>query len=284
MPWFKVDDNLLTHPKFMGLSDGSVALWLRAGVWSASALTNGEVPRHALRMLAERGDESAEELVARGLWERSKVGYRFHDWNDYQPSPEHIEEVRRVRREAGRQGGLARSIKQIANQIDNQISSSALANQKQTPTPYPNPSPKSQKNSMSTAAPRDDVERLCKHLADLIEKNGSRRPEVTNGWRNAARLLLDRDKRTEAQVMRAIDWCQQDDFWHRTVLSMPTLRKQYDRLRLAAQKPVERGQPAPLRPYNDRLGQKQADLDARLAAENEAARAELGDIEIGRAV
>lgn len=142
-----------------------------------------------------------------------------------------------------------------------------------------------EKDSSSTAAPRDDIERLCKHLADMIEKNGSKRPEVTNGWRTSARLLLDLDERTEAQVMRAIDWCQQDDFWHRTVLSMPTLRKQYDRLRLAAQKPAERGQqPAPLRPYNDRLGQKQADLDARLAAENEAARAELGDIEIGRAV
>lgn len=85
-------------------------------------------------------------------------------------------------------------------------------------------------------AGRDDVDRLCRHLADRIEGNGSRRPTVTKTWRDAARLLLDRDGRTEQQVHNAIDWCQDDSFWHSNVLSMPTLRAQYDRLRLQAQR------------------------------------------------
>lgn len=141
MPWFKVDENLLTHPKFMGLSDGAVALWLRAGVWSASALTNGEVPHHALRILAERGDDSAGELMERGLWERSRNGYRFHDWNDYQPSPEHVEEVRAKRREAGRKGGLTsankQSAKQSAKQNRSKTEATGQAKPKQTPKPVP---------------------------------------------------------------------------------------------------------------------------------------------------
>lgn len=86
---------------------------------------------------------------------------------------------------------------------------------------------------------RDDVDRLCARLADRIEANGSKRPTITKAWRDSARLLLDRDHRTEEQVARAIDWCQNDDFWRSNVLSMPTLRKQYDRLRLAAQRERE---------------------------------------------
>lgn len=82
--------------------------------------------------------------------------------------------------------------------------------------------------------PRPDVERLCEHLAERIKANGSRKPNITKAWRESARLLIDRDKRTEDEIHRAIDWCQNDDFWKANVLSMPTLRRQYDRLRLAA--------------------------------------------------
>jgi hypothetical protein len=83
---------------------------------------------------------------------------------------------------------------------------------------------------------RGDVTRICSHLADSIEANGSKRPKVTKDWRDAARLMLDRDGRTEQQVHTAIDWCQSDEFWRSNVLSMPTLRKQYDKLRLQAQR------------------------------------------------
>ena len=97
---------------------------------------------------------------------------------------------------------------------------------------------------------RGDVERLCVHLADRIEGNGSRRPTITKTWRRECRLLLDRDQRTETQVRRAIDWCQDSAFWKSNVLSMPTLRQQYDRLRLIAQEeskrdPAQRPQPVP---------------------------------------
>lgn len=83
---------------------------------------------------------------------------------------------------------------------------------------------------------RADVERICDHLADRIEANGSKRPNITPRWRTAARLLLDADHRTEQQVIAAIDWSQADDFWRANILSMPKLRDKYDQLRLAAQR------------------------------------------------
>lgn len=90
---------------------------------------------------------------------------------------------------------------------------------------------------------RDDVERLCQHLADRVEANGSKRPTIGKEWRDAARLMLDRDGRTEQQIHAAIDWCQDDGFWRANVRSMPTLRKQYDQLRLKAQWQREQRQP-----------------------------------------
>ena len=55
-------------------------------------------------------------------------------------------------------------------------------------------------------------------------------------WRDAARLMLDNDHRTEDQVRTAIDWCQDDEFWRINIQSMPKLREQYEKLRLAALK------------------------------------------------
>jgi hypothetical protein len=96
--------------------------------------------------------------------------------------------------------------------------------------------PLSEPKNMSAIA-RADVERLCAHLANRITGNGSKPPTITDKWRTAARLMLDNDHRTEQDIHAAIDWCQTDEFWRGNVLSMPTLRKQYDRLRLQAQRP-----------------------------------------------
>lgn len=83
---------------------------------------------------------------------------------------------------------------------------------------------------------RPEIDRLCAHLADRIEANGSTRPRITSKWRDAARLMLDRDGRTEENIHTAIDWCQDSDFWRANVLSMTKLRTQYDTLRLQAQR------------------------------------------------
>jgi hypothetical protein len=92
-------------------------------------------------------------------------------------------------------------------------------------------------------AERADVERLCARLADRIEANGSKRPAVTRRWRDAARLMLDRDGRTEQQIATAIDWCQGNEFWRANILSMPKLREKYEQLRLqAGRKPASNRQ------------------------------------------
>jgi hypothetical protein len=90
-------------------------------------------------------------------------------------------------------------------------------------------------------APRPDVEALCARLAELMVGNGCKPPEITKKWRDAARLLLDTDKREFDKAMRLIDWCQKDEFWRTNILSMPTFRRQYEQLRLKAVAEWQRG-------------------------------------------
>jgi hypothetical protein len=110
------------------------------------------------------------------------------------------------------------------------------------PSPSPSPKPHKSKSSLSATASHDDdpiretVEMLCRHLADRIEENGSRRPAITQKWRDAARLMITKDERTIEQVLGCIDWCQADEFWRSNILSMPKMREKYDQLRLAAKR------------------------------------------------
>ena len=99
--------------------------------------------------------------------------------------------------------------------------------------------------------PRPEIDELCQLLADRIIGNGGSpavyQPRTTTaGWRDAMRLLVDKDLAVDARgqpvelterlarVRKAINWCQDDDFWHRQILSPSNLRAKYDRLRLAA--------------------------------------------------
>lgn len=94
MTWFKVDDSFYDHPKVFDAPDCAVALWTRAGSWSARNLTDGYVPAGMLARLCDDPDRAAKELVDRGLWKRSRGGYQFHDWSAYQPMREEVQASR----------------------------------------------------------------------------------------------------------------------------------------------------------------------------------------------
>lgn len=90
MTWFKVDDSFYDHPKVFDAPDCALALWLRAGAWSARSLTDGFVPAKLPARLCDDPDTAVKELVDRGLWLRAKGGYQFHDWDEYQPRREEV--------------------------------------------------------------------------------------------------------------------------------------------------------------------------------------------------
>lgn len=108
MPWFPVDDSFHSHPKALATSLAARGLWVTAGSWSSAHLTDGVVPVHVLASLGGT-PELAAELVAAGLWRRTRQGYVFHDWLDWgsKRTAAEIRELRKVRAESGRKGGVA---------------------------------------------------------------------------------------------------------------------------------------------------------------------------------
>ena len=107
---------------------------------------------------------------------------------------------------------------------------------------------------------REDVTNLCEHLARRIVNNGGKKPTIGKTWKNAARLILDRDQRDPDEAHRLIDWCQSDPFWMSNILSMPKFREKYDQLRLRAGTTI---QPEPAGRYEPRqpTPEQQARID-----------------------
>jgi hypothetical protein len=102
MPWFKVDDGFWRHPKVMDLPDAAVALWTKSGSWSSDQLTDGEVPKTAMRLVNGR-PKAADALVDAGLWKPTLAGWEFHDWADYQPTRTQVRQEREATAERVRQ-------------------------------------------------------------------------------------------------------------------------------------------------------------------------------------
>ena len=91
---------------------------------------------------------------------------------------------------------------------------------------------------------REDIERLCLHMAESVARRGAKRPTITALWRTQARLMLDQDHRSLEEALALIDWVERDPFWSVNVLSIPTLREKFDRLALKARRTNGSARPA----------------------------------------
>lgn len=113
---FQVDPDFYDHPKSIDLSDAAVALWTRAGSYSAAKLLDGFVPCSVLPRLSKSHAEAAEELVRAGLWKKARGGYRFHEWelrNLTRTRVEHERKVDRERKHTAREIKAAKATPQV---------------------------------------------------------------------------------------------------------------------------------------------------------------------------
>ena len=106
MAWFKVDDRLWSHPKWLATPPAARGLWTSAGSWSAHQEQDGYVPSAILRVLGHSKGH-ALALVRSGLWREVDGGYVFHGWAEFQPTSAELQAKRAIRADAGRKGGLA---------------------------------------------------------------------------------------------------------------------------------------------------------------------------------
>ena len=244
MPWFKVDDKLHSAPKLLSIPRkfrlSALGLWTIAGSWSADQLTDGRIPDY---MVEEWGGTKTliDWLVKAGLWVKVEDGTEFKNWGEYQPTKADIEAEREKNREKLRKW---RERNQASNQDVTGLQTGFEPDSNPAPDPTrPDPTNKEEAKA-SSGELRADVEYLCVFLADRIEANGSKRPEITKAWRDEARRMIDRDSRDPAKAENLIRWCQQDTFWRKNILSMGKFREKYDQLRLAAMEDWEKNKTA----------------------------------------
>jgi hypothetical protein len=101
MTWFKVDDTLGSHPKARAAGLAAMGLWVVAGAWASQHLTEGFIPDWYVKSWPS-GQKRAANLVESGLWIEVDSGYRFHQWEERQPTKEHVEAERAAARERQR--------------------------------------------------------------------------------------------------------------------------------------------------------------------------------------
>lgn len=206
MTWFKVDDSFYDHPKVFDAPDCALALWVRAGCWSARNLTDGFVPASLPARLCDDPDTAVRELVERGLWYRTKGGYQFHDWTEYQPSAADVKDLRTKRAEAGRRGGQAKAAKQTASKP--LASASDVAKQNAAPS-RPVPSRRDESSlspplqvADARAKPGDEDEDLDKanehieaRIIELLAEHAGR--PVDRAWAAKVRRQLLDDRQVD---------------------------------------------------------------------------------------
>jgi hypothetical protein len=66
--------------------------------------------------------------------------------------------------------------------------------------------------------------------------NGVKRPTISGKWIADIDKLIRIDEKTVEQVEAAIRWSQADSFWSSNIHSPAALRKQYEKMRLQAQR------------------------------------------------
>jgi len=99
MTWVLVDDKVRNHPKVLAAGPLAAWQWVAGLGYASEFLTDGFIPKAALRALVPNQPHKttlrlAEVLVDVGLWERADGGYRIHDYHDYQPTAARVREKR----------------------------------------------------------------------------------------------------------------------------------------------------------------------------------------------
>lgn len=62
----------------------------------------------------------------------------------------------------------------------------------------------------------------------ILENNPNHRKVNLESWAPHIRLMMERDKRTEEQIIYVINWVSSDSFWSGVILSTKKLREKFD--------------------------------------------------------
>lgn len=121
MTWFKVDDTLSNHPKARAAGLPAMGLWVVAGAYASQYLTEGFVPDSYVASWPN-GRKHAAALVAADLWMTVDNGWRFHQWDERNPSKDQVEAKRAANRERQRRRRESRQDNDVSHGVTPPVS------------------------------------------------------------------------------------------------------------------------------------------------------------------
>jgi hypothetical protein len=109
MAWFRADDRICEHPKFIAArargGHSALGVWFHAGTWSNAMQTDGFIPN--TWVMLNRAETEAAVLAEVGLWheDAAREGWQMHDYAEYQPTKAELQAKSEQKRSAGQAGG-----------------------------------------------------------------------------------------------------------------------------------------------------------------------------------
>jgi hypothetical protein len=228
----KFDLGMDEHPKIMLLTDRAFRALIESTLYARRQLTDGYLDQRVVER--KWGPEVAAELSSndpeRPSWARVEGGWMIHDFAEHQTTTLDIQ----AKREAGRKGGLAKAERTASTplaggtELLQQNASKRLAKtETETET-------ETETRTTSPDAPRPDVEAVIDYFSKQLTNNDVKHT-TTPAWKNAARLLIDKDGYTTEQINYVTKYATTDEFWKTNILSLPKLREKFEQLKLKAQ-------------------------------------------------
>jgi hypothetical protein len=109
MPWVRIDENAMDHPKFLVLTDGAWRLWCEAQAYCQKHLTDGVIPMSALRGFRYYSPSRMKNLLQEAVpgkgpcWHLASDGsILVHDYLDWNDSREEVLKAREMGKERRR--------------------------------------------------------------------------------------------------------------------------------------------------------------------------------------
>lgn len=100
MPWVRIDENAMDHPKIGGLPDGAFRLWVQALAYCQKYLTDGDVSAVALKGLRSYSPARRAVLLSVGLWiDTTTGGITVHDYLQWNDSRAQVQRSRQLAKE-----------------------------------------------------------------------------------------------------------------------------------------------------------------------------------------
>ena len=195
--WFRVDDDLHSHPKTLAAGNAAMGAWVRIGSWCGKHGTGGSIPMSVARSLVG-SSKALHTLVQVGLLNVDGENYQLHDWEEYNATAEEAQALKIARSEAGKAGARARwSDGKQHGKPHGKSHGKTIATAMAKRCPDPDPDPDLEQTHTSTSSPSEAPKAPSREPADVRA--------VFDVWRentghSRAKLDSNRAKRIKARL------------------------------------------------------------------------------------